>query len=131
MESFPAGKVVIGKLANTALNSAPVALVFKDINGSTHTFAAGERLVIYEVRAGTRATAKDLTLFQDTDGDATLDAGEEFYVVSFAAAGIWSDEFSDGLPMLKINAGATNKFYAFASAAGASDVFVLGQVIKD
>lgn len=128
--SFPEGKVVVGKIANTAIASA-TALVFKDINGVVHTFAAGERLVILSIRVNNRATAKDITIFQDTDGGASLTTGEEFYTVSFPAAGVWSDEFGDGLPSLRINAAATNFFYALGSATGAADVYVLGQVIRD
>lgn len=128
--SFPEGKVVIGKITNTAVGTA-TAIVFKDINGVTHTFAKNERLIINTIHVNNRATAKDLTIFQDTDGGADLDTGEELAIFSFGGVGIWSDVYVDGYPSLKINAAATNFFYAFASAVGAVDVLLLGQVIKD
>lgn len=127
---FPEGKVILGRLTNTAVGTA-AEITFKDINGNAHAFAANERLIIDTIHVNNRATAKDLTIFQDADGDATYDSGEEVDVFSFTGVATWTDVFFNGLPSLKINVAATNKFYAFASATGAVDVLIVGQVIKD
>jgi hypothetical protein len=130
---FTSGKDVVGRITNAALNVTPGEIVFKDPNGVVHTFAAGERLIFSNVTGNNRATAKDLTIFQDADAGVDLDAGEEICVMSFAAAGPQQLVFDDEgeIPSRPINAAGTNKFYAFASAAGAVDVLVKGRVVRD
>lgn len=127
--SFPSGKTVIGRLVNTA--ASPVqTIAFKDVNGKVHTFAAGERLIIHTVQVNNRATAKDITVFQDADADGAVDAGEELVAFSFAGQDNAQAEFINGLPSQRINAAATNTFKALASAAGAVDVVVVGEVVN-
>jgi hypothetical protein len=130
---FTSGKDVIGRITNTALNAGAVEIVFRDPNGVVHTFVAGERLIFANVTGNNRATAKDLTILQDADAGADLDAGEEICVMSFAAAGPQQLVFDDEgeIPSRPINAAGTNKFYAVASAAGAVDVLVKGRVVRD
>jgi hypothetical protein len=127
--SFPAGKEVIGRSTNAAINAAAVELAFKDVNGATHTFAAGERLIIREITVNNRATAKDVTIFQDTDAGDDLDAAETIQVFSFAAAG-YIEYFSDGLATNRINTSGTNTIQAIASAVGSVDIMVRGEVVK-
>jgi hypothetical protein len=123
----PSGKQVFGRIVNTAINAAPVEIVWKDAEGVTHTLAATERVIINNIAVNNRATAKDVTIFHDTDSGADLDSGEEIIVFSFAAAGFnvwWADQ---GRPTKRLTA-ATQKFYAFASAAGSVDVFVDAEI---
>lgn len=127
---FPSGKTVIGRITNTAINAAATDIAFKDINGNTHTFVTGERLIIQEIKVNNRATAKDVTIFQDADAGDDLDAAETLAVLSFGAAGLAELTFAEGLPSLKINAAASNTFMAIASAAGSVDIIVLGEVIN-
>jgi hypothetical protein len=127
--SFPEGKIVIGRITNAAINAAATPIVFKDVNGDAHTFATGERLIIKDIFVNNRATAKDVTILQDTDGGADSDSGEEVLVMSFGAAGSY-EYYTEGLPTKRINAGATNFFYALGSAAGSVDILVNGQVVK-
>jgi hypothetical protein len=126
---YPTGKKVYGRISNTAVNTTPVEIVFKDCNGDTHTLAVGERLVIYEVSLNNRATAKDLTILHDLDAGTDLDAGEEIVTASFGAAGYEELIFQFGLPTKRITV-ATQKLYALASAAGAVDVLVVAEIIK-
>lgn len=125
---FPSGKYVIGRITNTAVNAATV-IPFKDINGTAHVFAAGTRLIVRNISVNNRATAKDLTIFQDTDGGADSDAGEEVFSVSFAGQDNAQQVF-DALPTKRINTAATNFFYALASTTGAVDIIVVGEVIN-
>lgn len=126
---FPEGKSVIGRLINTAASTVQ-DIAFTDVNGNTHTFATGERLIIDTITVNNRATAKDLTVFQDADADGAIDAGEELAVATFAAAGNANFVYEKGLASKPITAAATNTFKALASAAGAIDVVVTGEVVK-
>jgi len=131
---FSNGKEVIGRITNTALNAGAVEVVFKDPDGVAHVFVAGERVLFESVTSNNRATAKDVTFFQDADAGVDLDAGEEICVISHAAAGptqiFLADGEGNGLPSRKINAALTNKFYAVASAAGAVDILVKASIVR-
>lgn len=124
----PTGKRVFGRIDNAAVNAAVTEIVFKNAEGATHTLAIGEQVVIYSVFANNRATAKDLTIFHDTDAGADLDAGEQINVFSFAAAGFGQSFYEQGRPTAKLTS-ASQKFYAFASAAGAVDIVVEAEII--
>lgn len=126
---FPEGKSVIGRLINTAAGTVQ-GIAFTDVNGNTHTFATGERLIIDTIVINNRATAKDLTIFQDGDGDGAVDSGEELATATFAAAGNANYVYEKGLASKRINAAATNTFKALASATGAIDVIITGEVVK-
>lgn len=127
---FPPGKTVIGRITNAAVDTA-TAVAFKDIDGVAYTFAEGERLIIYNITANNRVTAKALTIFQDHSGNDGYDAGEEIEVFSFAAAGTIQTQYGEGLPARKINAAGTNDFFAVASGIGEVDVLILGEVIQE
>lgn len=129
MSQFPAGRTVIGRIDNSAVGSV-ATIAFTDISGNTYTFLAGDRLIIYGVQVNNRATAKDLTIFQDADNDGAIDAGEAVFVFSFAAAGFVSRDSNRGIATLKINDAANNLFKALASATGAVDILIQGEVIK-
>lgn len=129
-QQFPAGTPVIGKIENTAVSASAGTLSFKDVNGGSFTFVAGTRLIIYEIHVNNRATAKDLTLFQDADNDGAIDAGEQILAFSFAAAGFGESRSERGIATVPINAAANNLFKVLASAAGSVDVTLVGEVIK-
>lgn len=131
---FSNGKEVIGRLINTTLNAGAIEVVFKDPDGNAHVYVAGERVLFESITSNNRATAKDVTFFQDTDGGVDLDSGEEIAVISHAAAGpaqiFLADGEGNGLPSKKINAALTNKFYAVASAAGGVDILVKAAIVR-
>ena len=129
---FSNGKEVTARIHNVAINAAAVEFTFKDSDGVTHVFVAGERILITDVLLNNRATAKDITIFQDADGDDAYDAGEELVSVSFAAAGFEQVIFDseNGLPSRKINAALTNTLFALASAAGSVDILVKAVIVR-
>lgn len=127
---YPTGKVIVGSISNAAINVSASPPTWRDEDGVPYTLKAGDRLIFYEIHENNRATAKDITMFQDTDADGAIDAGEEIIIMSFAAAGSNEAQFIDGLPSQKINAAATNTIKFLASAAGSVDITVKAEVIR-
>lgn len=128
---FPSGKYFRGFLASDTLN-VDAALPLFDMDGVAITLAKGERPVIEEIEITNGATAAVVTIYADTDGSATYQAGEELFVCNLPVAGQASFPQAGGVLAGRVSDGATkNKLRAVASAASVgTKINVIGAIIN-
>lgn len=129
---FPDGQYVRGYLATNDLTTAAAIPLF-DANGASVTLQKGQRLLVDELLIANGATASIITVFGDTNGNGTLDAGEELVSVSLGV------NLQTALPsasgtIANRQIGATaaiNKLLAVASAASVGTRIVLvGRIVN-
>lgn len=125
------GRYFRGFLASDAL-ATDTAIPLFDENGVATTLAAGERPIIYESLISNGATAAKVTIYADTNGGATYDAGEELIVANLAINAYAAMPNGDGyIAGRQSNGAAVNKLRAVASANSVGTVITLvGQIIK-
>lgn len=72
-----------GSLSVSSSGTA-TAFTFRDEFGVVTTFAANERLEIHTITGSLQTGAGSLTLFNDVDGDGTVDADETLLVIALS-----------------------------------------------
>lgn len=125
------GRYFRGFLASDTL-AADTAIPLFDENGIATTLAKGERPIIYEALISNGATAAKVTIYADTDGGATYNAGEELVVVNLAVNAYGAMPNGDGyIAGRQSNGAAVNKLRAVASANSVGTaITVVGQIIN-
>lgn len=133
MMDITAGRYFRGFLASDTLHTTDTAIPLFDQNGNSITLAAGERLIIYECFVSNGATAAKYTIYADTNGNGSYDAGEELIVAGLGVNGVTAFPQAQGYVASRLTTiiAATNKLRATASADSVgSSITIVGHVIK-
>lgn len=131
MMEIVAGKYFRGYLASSDISTAAAIPLF-DADGVAITLAKGERPVIYEGIISNGATASIITIFADTNGNGSLDAGEELVAANLPTNGVaYAPAASSYIMGRQSNGAAVNKLMAVASVASVgSRITVIGNIIN-
>lgn len=127
------GEYVSGFLASDDLTTATeVQLRGLNFDGSTYrVLAVGERLVVDSVSLNNGASAAIVTLFQDENGDGTVNTGEELASASLAASSQFTPHLESPLICNTVTATVQGKVKAKASAASiGSRIMFTGRIIR-
>lgn len=127
-----AGKFFRGYLASDDIATAAVAIPLFDSDGIAITLKKGERPIIYEGLVSNGATAATVTVFADTSGNGSLDAGEELFAATLAVNSLVAFPQAQGYVMGRQSDGANvNKLLVKGSAASVGTrVVIIGHIIN-
>lgn len=125
------GRFFRGFLASSTLATDALIPLF-DENGVAITLAKGERPIVYELLISNGATASSVTVYADTNGSGTYDAGEELLVANLAInANVMYPNAQGYLAGRVSNGAAVNKLRAVASANSVgTTISIIGQIIN-
>jgi len=131
MTDVPSGEMIRGFLASSDI-SAGVTVPLFDRNGVSRALVAGERLILTDVFVSNGATASIITLYQDNNGDAAVDAGEALFAGSYGINGSSTVDLNIFINLAPQVATLTNgllKVRASTSSVG-TRIFVSGIITK-
>ena len=118
------GRAIYGRIINATITTA-TEVTWEDKNGNSVTLQVGDRINLIDIVISTAATAKDVILFQDHDGDDALHSGEEIVPrIEFAGQGTFGIGLGADLSLRKINATGSNGLFAIASTTGTVSVLL-------
>lgn len=124
------GQVIYGRVINQTVTT-PLEITWETKSGATRTLAENDVINIIDVFVSTAATAKDVILFQDNDGDNALDSGEEIIPpIEFAGQGNFSHVFGADVTLQPINAAGTNNLHIVASTTGTVSAFITAVITQ-
>jgi len=128
--TIPIGRTIYARVVNQTVTT-PLELTWVDQNGNAVTLAQKDRINIVDLIVSNAATAKDVILFQDHDGDNVLDTGEEIIPpIEFSGQGTFGMGFGLDVPLRRINATGTNGLHIVASATGTISVLVVAHISR-
>lgn len=127
---FAAGTYVRGYLASDDISTATAIALF-DADGIAYVQPVNTRLIIDNVVISNGLTASTVTIFADTNGNGTLDAGEELFSASLAINGFSSLGNDGAVASRRLGTSSKNKLFAVASAASVKTrINLVGRVIN-
>lgn len=124
------GEVVHGEFTSADASTAAAFTIYgkQATNGATarptRPIVAGERLIVTDVYISS-VTALTVNVFDDSNADGLVTAGEKIAAVALGALGVSSQRFDSGH---YCNPGTTPKLKA--SGAGQVDAIIRGVIVK-
>lgn len=122
MSTHAGGREVRGLIISDDISTAVAFTLYDQATQDTVTMRSQDRLIVYMVAIHNGDSAAVVQVFDDKDGDAAVDAGEQLFGGSMNAKALEGYESKRGIALLRIPK-------AIASGASANTkIFLYGEV---